>query len=278
MPTNVTDYTTLNNGVHMPWLGFGVWQVEDARQIDFAVKKALETGYRSIDTAKAYRNEEGVGNAIRESGIPRNELFITTKLWNSDQREGYEATLKAFEVSRKALKLDYIDLYLIHWPVKGKYLDSWKAMIKLYKEGLVRAIGVSNFKLHHLQDIINETGVVPTVNQVELHPWLTQKPLLDFCIENSIQVEAYSPLMHGHMKEVGALSVIADKYGKTSAQVILRWDIQNRVVVIPKSVHGNRIEENSKIFDFTLSPEDMKTIDQMNRDKRFLPDPDHITF
>jgi len=278
MPTGINDFTVLNNGVRMPWLGLGVWQVEDPAQLKFAVEKAFEAGYRAVDTAAAYGNEEGVGKCIQKSGIRREELFITTKLWNKPQRKGYDASLKAFEQSRKLLKLEYIDLYLIHWPVKGKYIESWKALIHLQKEGFVRAIGVSNFKTHHLQDIISETGVVPAVNQVELHPWLTQKPLLEFCEKNGIQVEAYSPLMHGHLDEITELEGISRKYGKSHAQIILRWDLQNKVAVIPKSVHEDRIVQNSRIFDFELSDEEMEMIDGMNRDARFLPDPDNINF
>lgn len=278
MPTGINDFTVLNNGVRMPWLGLGVWQVEDPAQLEYAVGKALEAGYRAVDTAAAYGNEEGVGKCIQKSGIRREELFITTKLWNKPQRKGYDASLKAFEQSRKLLKLEYIDLYLIHWPVKEKYIESWKALIHLQKEGFVRAIGVSNFKIHHLQDIISETGVVPAVNQVELHPWLTQKPLLEFCKKNGIQVEAYSPLMHGHLGEITELEGIALKYGKSPAQIILRWDLQNKVAVIPKSVHEDRIVQNSSIFDFELSEEEMEMIDGMNRDARFLPDPDNIQF
>jgi len=273
---NINDSAVLRNGVKMPWLGLGVWQAKNGEEVINAVKWAIEAGYRSIDTAAAYGNEEGVGKAIKESGIAREEIFVTTKLWNADQ--GYESALKAFEKSRKLLGLEYVDLYLIHWPVKGKYVDSWKALIKLYNDGLVRAIGVSNFHIHHLEDVINETGVVPMVNQVELHPWLTQKPLLEFCKANKIQVEAYSPLMRGYFREIPLLAGIGEKYGKTAAQVVLRWDLQNEIVVIPKSVKQHRIVENAGIFDFELTAEDMEKIDALNRDHRFLPDPDNVNF
>ena len=276
MINSINDSVVLYNGVKMPWLGLGVWQVKNGEEVINAVKWAIKTGYRSIDTAAIYRNEEGVGKAIKESGVPREELFITTKLWNADQ--GYESVFKAFEKSRKLLGLEYIDLYLIHWPVKGKYVDSWKALIKLYNDGLVRAIGVSNFHIHHLEDIIKETGFTPMVNQVELHPWLSQKPLLKYCRANKIQLEAYSPLMRGHIKEIPLLAEIGQKYGKTAAQVVLRWDLQNEIVVIPKSVKQHRIRENADIFDFELSAEDMKKIDDLNRNHRFLPDPDNINF
>lgn len=278
MINSIQDCATLNNGVKMPWLGLGVWKVTKPEELDFAVKAALKAGYTSIDTADAYGNEKGVGKAIKESGIPREKLFITTKLWNAMQRKGYDATLKAFEKSRKRLGLEYLDLFLIHWPVKGKYVESYKAMIKLYKEGLIRAIGVCNFHIHHLKDLLNETDVVPAINQVELHPWLNQSPLIEFCKKNKIQVEAYSPLMNGHIGEVPELENIAKKYGKTTAQIVLRWDLQREIIVIPKSVHENRIIENSQIFDFNLSEEDMAAINSLNRNKRFLPDPDNVNF
>jgi methylglyoxal/glyoxal reductase len=278
MARHITDTVKLNNGVDMPRLGYGVWQVEDPAELDNGVKAAIRNGYISIDTAWIYGNETGVGKAIRESGVPRESLFITTKLWNQHQRDGYEAILKAFDVSRKNLGLDVVDLYLIHWPQKGKIVEAWKAMIHLYRQGYARAIGVSNFQIHHLETIMEATGVVPAVNQVELHPWLSQKPLLAFCQEKGIQPEAYSPLMTGHLKEAKELVPIAAKYGKTPAQVVLRWDLQNGVVIIPKSVHENRIRENCELFDFELSAGDMAAVDAMNRNHRFLPNPDTINF
>ncbi len=214
MITSIKDCATLNNGVKMPWLGLGVWKITKPEEIDFAVKTALEAGYRSIDTAEVYGNEEGVGKAIRESGIPRDEIFITTKLANSEQRKGYDAALRAFEESRKRLGVEYIDLFLIHWPVKDKYVESWKALIKLYNDGLVRAIGVSNFLIHHLEDIISETGVVPAVNQVELHPWLNQSELVEFCQKHKIQVEAYSPLMGGRLAKLPSSTILRTNTGK----------------------------------------------------------------
>lgn len=278
MINSIRDYTMLNNGVKMPWLGLGVWQVTNPKELNFAVKTALNYGYAAIDTADIYGNEKEVGRAIRESGVPRGDLFVTTKLWNARQREGFQGTLKAFEASRKRLDMDYVDLFMIHWPVKGKYTESWKALIKLCQQGAVRAIGVCNFHIHHLQDIIRETGVVPAVNQVELHPWLNQQPLLDFCTAQGIQVQAYSPLMNGHLNEATGLVPIAEKYGRTPAQIVLRWNLQRKIAVIPKSVHAERILENSKIFDFNLSEEDMAAIQAMNRNERFLPDPDFINF
>ncbi|CAH1057688.1 aldo/keto reductase [Paenibacillus pseudetheri] len=266
---------TLNDGVSIPWLGLGVWQSKDGEEVIHAVKTAVEVGYRSIDTAAAYNNEEGVGQAIRECGVARDELFITTKVWNPDQ--GYESTLKAFEVSRRKLGLDYIDLYLIHWPVVGKYRETWKALIHLQEEGLIKSIGVSNFQIHHLKEIIEDTGVVPVVNQVEFHPLLTQRELLKYANEQGIQLEAWSPLMQGNL-DLPLLKELAGKYDKTPAQIVLRWDLQQGVITIPKSVHADRIRENAGFFDFTLSDEDVKAIEDLNRDHRFGPDPDNFNF
>ncbi|WP_340004703.1 aldo/keto reductase [Paenibacillus sp. FSL K6-0276] len=266
---------TLNDGVTIPWLGLGVWQSKDGEEVIHAVKTAVEVGYRSIDTAAAYNNEEGVGQAIRECGVARDELFITTKVWNADQ--GYESTLKAFEVSRRKLGLDYIDLYLIHWPVAGKYRETWKALIHLQKEGLIKSIGVSNFQIHHLKDIIEDTGVLPVVNQVEFHPLLTQRELLKYANEQGIQLEAWSPLMQGNL-DLPLLKELSEKYGKTPAQIVLRWDLQQGVITIPKSVHADRIKENAGFFDFTLSDEDVKAIEDLNKDHRFGPDPDNFNF
>ncbi|MGC4378658.1 aldo/keto reductase [Fictibacillus sp. Mic-4] len=273
---SLQDTTTLHNGVKMPWVGLGVWRVNEGEEVVQSVKWAIEAGYRSIDTAAVYKNEEGVGKAIKEAGVPREELFITTKVWNDDQ--GYESTLSAFEESLKKLDLDYVDLYLIHWPVKGKYKETWRALEKLYKDGRVKAIGVSNFHIHHLKDLMEDAEIVPMVNQVETHPRLSQKELLQFCKENNIQMEAWSPLMQGELLGDPTLVEIANKYKKTPAQVILRWDLQNGVVVIPKSVKEHRIKENADLFDFELSREDMKKIDGLNLNKRVGPDPDNFNF
>jgi diketogulonate reductase-like aldo/keto reductase len=266
---------TLNNGVTMPWLGLGVWKTKEGDEVIQAVKTAIAAGYRSIDTAAAYGNEQGVGQGIRESGVPRDELFVTTKVWNADQ--GYESTLMAFEESRKKLGLERLDLYLVHWPVKGKYRETWKALVHLYNEGWVRAIGVSNFQIHHLRDIIEDTGVVPAVNQVEYHPLLAQRELLAFCREQGVQLEAWSPLMQGRL-DLPVLKRLAEKHGKSPAQIVLRWDIQNGVVTIPKSVRAERIRENADVFDFELSPEDMAAINELNRNERIGPDPDNFNF
>lgn len=276
MPSSIKDTTVLHNGVHMPWVGLGVWKVQEGGEVERAVETAIRTGYVSIDTAAVYGNEEGVGQAIQRSGIARDQLFVTTKVWNADQ--GYDSTLKAFDESRRKLGLDMIDLYLVHWPVKGKYKDTWRALEKLYRDGAVRAIGVSNFQVHHLQDVMQNSEITPMVNQVEFHPLLQQKELRAFCSENRIQLEAWSPLMQGNSLDHPVLAGLAAKYGKSPAQIILRWDLQNGVVTIPKSVNENRIRENSDLFCFELTAEDMAQIETMNRNQRFGADPDNFNF
>ncbi|KAB8137569.1 aldo/keto reductase [Gracilibacillus oryzae] len=276
MVTSLQATTTLHNGVKMPWFGLGVFQVDDGEEVINSVKWALEHGYKSIDTAAIYKNEEGVGQAIKESGVPREELFITSKVWNGDQ--GYEETLKAFDTTLEKLGLEYLDLYLIHWPVpaQNKYKETWKAMEVLYKAGKIRAIGVSNFKEHHLDDLISEAEIVPMVNQVEYHPDLQQTSLHEFCKKHQIQLEAWSPLKQGQILADETITSIAKNHGKTTAQVVLRWDLQNGVVTIPKSVKKHRIHENADIFDFELTEEEMKMISQINKEERIGPDPDHF--
>lgn len=273
---NLQDTTTLHNGVKMPWFGLGVYLTKAGQEVIQAVKYAIKAGYRSIDTAAYYKNEEGVGQAIKETGFPREELFITTKVWNTDQ--GYESTLKAFNESLKKLDLEYIDLYLIHWPVKEKYKETWKALETLYKEGKVRAIGVCNFQIHHLEDLLADAEITPMVNQVECHPKLSQKELLEYCRAHNIQLEAWSPLGRGKMLDDSTLQELAIKYDKTIAQIILRWDLQNEIVTIPKSIHEQRIIENADVFNFELSKEDMDIINSLNRDQRNGPDPDNFHF
>lgn len=254
---------TLNNGVEMPMEGFGVFQVPDKSQCKTAVLQALDAGYRLIDTASAYMNEEAVGDAIRESGIPRKELFITTKLWIQDA--GYENAKKAFQTSLDKLGLDYLDLYLIHQPYND-YYGSYRAMEELYKEGRIRAIGVCNFYPERLVDLCMNATVIPAVNQVECHPFFQQKEAMAVMKEHHVQIEAWGPFAEGQKNIFtnDILTKIAGKYGKTTAQVILRWNIQRGVVVIPKSVHENRIQENINIWDFTLSEDDMEAISQMD--------------
>lgn len=253
----------LNNGVQMPLEGFGVFQVPDAAQCEQAVSDALEAGYRLIDTAAAYMNEEAVGNAIRTSGIPRKDLFITTKLWVQDA--GYESAKKAFETSLNKLGLEYLDLYLIHQPFHD-YYGAWRAMEELYKEGRIRAIGVSNFYPDRLVDLCVNTEIIPAVNQVECHPFFQQKDALKVMKEYGVQPEAWGPFAEGknNFFQNPILAEIAAKYGKSVAQVALRWNVQRGVVVIPKSVHKERIQENFNIWDFELSDKDMETISDMD--------------
>ena len=262
----------LHNGVKMPYFGLGVYKVEEGNEVIESVKTALEVGYRAIDTAALYENEEGVGKAIKASGIPRKEIFVTTKVWNTDH--GYEKTLKAFDKSISKLGLDYVDLYLIHWPGKDTFLDTWRALEKLYRDGCVRAIGVSNFKPHHLQTLMEHSEEKPVINQVELHPYFQQKELREFCKQHDIVVEAWSPLGRGQVLDDPVLAEIGKKYGKTPAQVTLRWHLQNDIVIIPKSVTPSRIKENADIFDFELTAEDMEQIDQLDKNTRLFKDPD----
>jgi diketogulonate reductase-like aldo/keto reductase len=241
-----------------------------------SVRVALETGYRSLDTAAIYGNEESVGQAIRQSGVPRQDIFITTKVWNSDL--GFEQTIKAFDVSRKKMDVDMIDLYLIHWPVKGRYVEAWRGLEKLYQDGLVRAIGVSNFLVHHLRDILAVCEIRPMLNQVEYHPLLRQPELHRFCIDNQIQLEAWAPLMQGQGMNHPLLVDIGAKHKKSPAQVLIRWDLQKEVVTIPKSITPHRILENSQVFDFELSAADMARIDALDEGKRIGADPDNFDF
>ena len=254
--------TKLNNEVEIPCLGLGVYQSPPGKTTERAVCYALKVGYRHIDTASLYGNESDVGKALRQSGIQREEVFITTKVWNSEQ--GYDATLQACERSLRRLGLAYVDLYLIHWPVQGMGKETWKAMIQILKEGKARAIGVSNYTIVDLKEIIYNSVVVPAVNQVEFHPFLYQKELLRFCENNKIQLEAYSPLTRGKRLNHPMIVKIAKKYGKTPAQVLIRWGLQHDTVVIPKSIHEDRISANCQVFDFRLQSDDMNILDSSN--------------
>jgi diketogulonate reductase-like aldo/keto reductase len=256
----------------MPWLGFGTFQVKDGDEVEQAVLWALEAGYRSIDTAETYRNEAGVGRAIRRSGIPRGEIFVTTKL--SMDRMGYDEALSAYDDSLRLLGMDYVDLYLVHRAVKGKYPQTWKAFERIYQDGRARAIGVSNFLVHHLEDRLPDAEFVPAVNQIEYHPYLTEKELLRFCAKHGIVCQAWSPLQRGRIFADGTIAAIAGKHGQTMAQVVLRWNLQNGVMTIPRSVKKERIIENAGIFDFELSGGDMAAIDTLNRDFRISSHPD----
>jgi len=274
--TNLQGSFKLHNGVEMPYLGLGVYLSENGKEVTQAVEWALEGGYRHVDTASIYKNEEGVGEGLRNSGIPRQEQFVVSKVWNSDQ--GFDSTLRAYDESLKRLKLEQLDLYLIHWPVKGKFADTWRALEKIYQEGRVRAIGVSNFLQHQLEELLEVAEIIPMVNQMEFHPYLVQQDLLDFCADKGIQYEAWSPLMQGHIFGLDPLKELAEKYGKTIAQIVLRWDLQKGVVTIPKSVKKERILGNAALFDFELSAADVAILDQLNRNQRFGPDPDTFDF
>jgi methylglyoxal/glyoxal reductase len=274
---SVASATTLNNGVPMPWLGLGVWQIHDDAETERVVRTAIEQGYRSIDTAMIYGNERGVGRAIRNCGISRDQLFVTTKVWNDDIRgDNVEG---AFEKSLALLGLEYVDLYLVHWAIVGKIVPTWRAMEKLAASGRARTIGVSNHMRPHLDELLSAASVVPAVNQIEFHPYLQSRPLLMFCGANKIQVEAWSPLMKaGALLRDPVLTEIARRHGKSVAQVVLRWDIQTGVVTIPKSAKPHRLAENAAIFDFTLSPTEMRAIDGLERNNRSGADPFNVPF
>jgi diketogulonate reductase-like aldo/keto reductase len=281
---NLKGCYVLSNGVNIPCVGFGTWQTPDGEIAIESVEAALKAGYRHIDTAAIYGNEESVGIAIKNSNIKREELFITTKVWNTDQ--GYESTLKAFETSIKKLGVDYVDLYLIHWPVPKIFKENWekvsietyKALEKLYKDGKVKSIGVSNFKPHHLKNIINNCEIVPMVNQIEINPGLNQEETIKFCKENNILLEAYSPLSTGRIFEVKEMQSMAKKYNKTIAQVSLRWSLEKGYLPLPKSVTPSRIKENTEIFDFKLEEEDIKFMDNLVECSGKGTDSDNINY
>jgi methylglyoxal/glyoxal reductase len=257
----------LNNGIEIPRLGLGVYQSPPGEITLRAVRYALKIGYRHIDTAELYGNESDVGRAVQESGIRRDDVFITTKVWNSHQ--GYDSTLYACEGSLRRLGLSYVDLYLIHWPVQGLGDETWKAMIKLLHQGKARAIGVSNYSIRELvNELLDKSDIVPAVNQVEFHPFLYQQELLRFCKNNNIQLEAYSPLTRAKRLNHSNIIQMAKKYGKTPSQILIRWSLQHDVIAIPKSIHEDRIKENSQVFDFHVEPEDMKLLDSLNENLR----------
>jgi methylglyoxal/glyoxal reductase len=271
---SIESAVKLNNNVRMPILGLGVYQTSPGRETQHAVRFAIRIGYRHIDTARIYGNEADVGQAVRDSGLRREDLFITTKLWNSDQ--GYNSTFQACEASLHKLGLEYLDLYLIHFPVPDLRKESWKAMGMLLKQGKCRAVGVSNFTIRHLEELLEEHEVTPAVNQVEFHPFLYQKELLEYCQRRRIQVEAYSPLARGERFKHPTITSIATKYSKAPAQLMIRWGLQHGLVVIPKSTREERIRENSQVFDFEISDEDVKSLDSLNEDLRTNWDPTNV--
>ncbi len=279
MINHLQDKITLNNGLQMPGMGLGVFQVPNDVTAEM-VKNAIEVGYRSIDTAAIYGNEAGVGEGISQAlatnTLQREDLFITSKVWNDGL--SYEETIAAYEDSLEKLGLDYLDLYLIHWPGKNKFAEAWRALEDLYEQGKIKAIGVCNFHVSHLKDLLKTARIKPTINQVEYHPRLQQTELRSFCEEHNIQMEAWAPLMQGGLLDNETISNIAEKYGKSNPQVILRWDIQNGIVTIPKSVRKERMIQNADIFDFTLTNEEMAIINAMNLDQRVGPNPDEFNF
>lgn len=269
---NLQSTITLNNGVRMPVFGLGVYK--SANETKQAVLDALLAGYRHIDTAALYDNEQQVGQAIRESGIPREEIFVTTKLWNDDMKAGCQ--MDAFERSLELLAMDYVDLYLIHWPVSQALEQSWEILEIIYKQGRARAIGVSNCHVEHLMRVMAVATVTPAVNQVECHPYLSHVPLRKFCRNLGIEFTAWSPLGRGAVLDDPVIAALATKYQKTPAQIILRWELQENIIVIPKSVHKERIIENANIFDFELNNEDMKQMKDLNHDHHFGTSPDNF--
>jgi diketogulonate reductase-like aldo/keto reductase len=274
---DISGTCTLYNGVKMPYLGLGVYACRDGEEVINAVTWALDAGYRHIDTAALYGNERGVGEAVNNHGIPREEVFVVSKVWNDDQ--GYNKTLRAFEVSMDRLKLDYLDLYLIHWPVKGKFVNTWKALEYLYKEGKVKAIGISNFLVRHIETILRESEIIPMVNQMEFHPYLIQQSLIDYCVSMGIQYEGWSPLMRGKVFDIDLFRQLSEKYGKSAAQIVIRWNLQKGVAAIPKSSRKDRIIHNAQIFDFEISDDDMALIDGLDRNCAVIgPHPDSFDF
>jgi len=279
MINHLQDTITLNNGLQMPGMGLGVFQVENDATAEM-VKNAIEVGYRSIDTAAIYGNEAGVGQGIKlalaSTGLNREDLFITSKVWNDGL--SYDETIAAYEDSLQKLGLDYLDLYLIHWPGKDKYAESWRALEDLYDQGKIKAIGVCNFTVAHLEKLLTFARIKPVINQVEFHPRLQQVELRAFCDKHQIQLEAWAPLMQGGLLEDETIAQIATKYGKSIPQVILRWDVQNGVITIPKSVRRERMMQNADVFDFTLTDEEMAIINSMNLEQRVGPNPGEFDF
>ncbi len=268
---DIASTVKLSNGVEMPRLGLGVWQAKSGAEVRSALRWALEAGYRHVDTARIYGNERDVGAVLREGIVSREEVFVTTKLWSGDQ--GYESTKQAFAASLRDLGLDHVDLYLMHWPVEGKRLESWRAMEELLATGEARAIGVSNFLERHLDELLETAAVVPAVNQVEFSPFLYQCALLEHCRERGIQLEAYSPLTRGRRLDDPTLVAVSARHGKSTAQVLIRWALQHDLVVIPKSVSRKRVRANADVFGFELGANDMAALDALDEGRHFAWDP-----
>lgn len=270
MQLNINSKIKLNNGVEIPYLGLGTYNITRRKEVDIAIHSALDAGYRLIDTAAAYYNEKEIGEAIKSSSVPREEIFITTKLDNSDH--GYKSAGKAFDKSLKKLGLDYIDLYLIHWPMR-KRNESWKAMEEMLKQNKCKAIGVSNYTIRHLKELFENSSTTPSVNQFEFNPFVFEDEILIFCQNHNIAAEAYTPITRGDRFKHPTIKELSDKYEKTPSQIMLRWALQHNVIVIPKSSNPERIKENSDIFDFNISNEDMEELNSLNENMRFSPDP-----
>jgi diketogulonate reductase-like aldo/keto reductase len=274
MIQSITDTFKMNDGVGIPGFGLGVYLTKVGEETYNSVRMALDIGYRHIDTAAFYENEEDVGKAVSDSGVSRDEVFITTKIWPLD----FTDAEKAFNKSLKNLGTDYIDLYLLHWPGTNadSIISAWNTLAKLKEKGLIRSMGVSNFLAEQLSELIDKTGIVPSNNQIELHPWYPRLDLQDFCKANDITVTAWGPIFHGHLSDEPLMKELGDKYNRTPAQVTLRWHVQNEIIIIPKSIRKERLEENAKLFDFSIQPEDMAKINALNSGKHFGPDP--LTF
>lgn len=276
---SLNEQIILNNQTSIPGIGLGVFQIPDAETAE-VVKEGILKGYRLIDTAQIYDNETGTGIGIKEglkaAGLTREELFVTSKVWNAHL--SYDETIAAFEESLARLGLNYLDLYLIHWPGEDAYLDSWRALETLYRDGKIKAIGVSNFQVHHLEKLLAETEIVPVINQIELHPKLSQKELREFCAKHDIKIQAWSPLMQGQLLNHPIVLGIAEKHGVSAAQIILRWDVQQEILLVVKSVKPERMQSNADLFDFTLSEEEMTALNTLNEDWRVGPNPDTFDF
>ncbi len=277
MNNSINDtFFELRNGIEMPAMGLGVFKIPDGQDVENAVVEAIDAGYRGIDTAAIYGNERGVGDAIKKTEFPRSKIFLSSKLWNADQ--GYKETLQAFDESLLKLGTDYLDLYLIHWPVEALYKETWAAMEDIYNSGRVRAIGVSNFTVGQLEELIINCRVLPMVNQIEFHPYLQQAELIQYCKSKGILPEAWAPLMRGKVSQISKITEIGKRYGKNEFQVVLRWNIQRGIATIPKSATPERIKSNAEIFDFELTEDEVNVIDNLDKGQRFGPDPENFDF